>query len=44
MWYQTLGVFDRDRSEFTGEKYQLLAPDTITRQKSRTDRVVVTAS
>jgi crotonobetainyl-CoA:carnitine CoA-transferase CaiB-like acyl-CoA transferase len=32
MWYQTLGVFDRDRSEFTGEEYQLLAPDTITRQ------------
>jgi len=32
MWYQTLGVFDRDRSEFTGKEYQLLAPDTITRQ------------
>src|SRR5215469_16811296 len=32
MWYPTLGVFDRDRSEFTGKEYQLLAPDTITRQ------------
>jgi crotonobetainyl-CoA:carnitine CoA-transferase CaiB-like acyl-CoA transferase len=32
MWYQTLGLFNRDRSEFKGEEYQLLAPDTITRQ------------
>ena len=32
MWYQTLGVFGRDRSEFTGAEYQLLAPDTITRE------------
>src|SRR5215468_7128374 len=31
MWYPTLGIFDRDRSKFTGEEYQLLAPDTITR-------------
>jgi hypothetical protein len=32
MWYRTLGIFDRDRSEFSGEQHRLLAPETITRQ------------
>src|SRR5262249_51528559 len=32
MCYQRLGVLDLDRSDFTGEEYQLLAPDTIPRQ------------
>ena len=32
MWYPTLGVFDRNNLDFTGEQHQLLPPDTITRQ------------
>ena len=32
MWYPTLGVFDPNQVDLTGEQHQLLAPDTITRQ------------
>lgn len=32
MWYPTLGVFDRNNIDRTGEEHQLLTPDTITRQ------------
>ena len=32
MWYSTLGVFDRNNLDFSGEQHQLLQPDTITRQ------------
>jgi crotonobetainyl-CoA:carnitine CoA-transferase CaiB-like acyl-CoA transferase len=32
MWYSTLGVFDPNQSDLTGEQHQLLPPDTITRQ------------
>ena len=32
MWYPTLGVFDRNNLDFSGEQHQLLTPDTITCQ------------
>ena len=32
MWYPTLGVFDRNNIDRTGEEHQLQTPDTITRQ------------
>jgi crotonobetainyl-CoA:carnitine CoA-transferase CaiB-like acyl-CoA transferase len=32
MWYPTLGIFGRNELNFTGEEYQLLPPETITRQ------------
>lgn len=32
MWYPTLGVFDRNNIDLTGEEHQLLQPETVTRQ------------
>jgi crotonobetainyl-CoA:carnitine CoA-transferase CaiB-like acyl-CoA transferase len=32
MWYPTLGLFGRGEVDVTGERHQLLAPDTIVRQ------------
>ncbi len=32
MWYPTLGLFDRNNIDFTGDEHQLLPPDTMTRQ------------
>jgi crotonobetainyl-CoA:carnitine CoA-transferase CaiB-like acyl-CoA transferase len=32
MWYPTLGVFDPNQVDLTGEQHQVLPPDTITRQ------------
>ncbi len=31
MWYPTLGVFDKNHLDFSGEEHQLQEPDTITR-------------
>ena len=32
MWYPTLGVFDRNNVDMSGEEHQLREPETITRQ------------
>jgi crotonobetainyl-CoA:carnitine CoA-transferase CaiB-like acyl-CoA transferase len=32
MWYPTLGAFDRNSPDFSGEDHKLMPPETITRQ------------